>query len=570
MPKSKSDSAKKATEATSNPFLQETDPLHIFRSLAKVVEGWEGQAPELNQILLETLQDTLKNLAAFWETQVLTPNAEGDVDEDPRFQDPLWEKQVPFKLFKEQYKAFCQMVEKVVTEAPEVDSETREKALFWTDQMVQALSPSNFLLTNPVAIQHAIDSNGTSLMKGVSHWLEDVQTGQIKMVMPGSFKIGETMATTPGKVIFQNDLMELIQYTPTTPKVREVPLVFIPPFINKYYILDLTSKNSLVSYAIQEGFTVFMISWKNPDSSMRDTTWNDYMQLGAMAAIDIAKQVTSRDHVHPIGYCIGGTLLGCLMAWYNHPSHKGTIPVSHWSTFTTLLDFEDPGDIRVLINEDTVAFIEKQIKRSGFLPGNSMANTFRMLRADSLVWNYYVSNYLYGQDPKGSAILHWNSDNTRFPEAALSFYLRKFYLENQLKNPKGIEVLGRALDLSSIQQPAYFVATEIDHIAPWKQVFQVGSLMGGDVQFTLSTSGHIAGIVNPPFPKSKRAFWTGEGRSIQDAEQWKSQQTQMQGSWWPHWVDWLHERCGEWTEPPAMGVSFYKASKNAPGTYVFE
>jgi polyhydroxyalkanoate synthase len=387
-----------------------------------------------------------------------------------------------------------------------------------------------------------------------------------------AFQVGRDIAATPGAVVFRNDLLELIQYEPATETTYGVPIVFIQPWINKYYIFDLEPPMSFVRYMQQKGFTVFIISWKNPDPRMRDVTFDDYMLRGALQAIKVASSICHNAPVHAAGYCIGGTALSALMAWLNSgpPSHRQTFPVIDWTLFSSLVDFSEPGDIGFFVTQQSVEAIEAMMKAQGFLSEKFIELVFRLLGSDSLIWRNFTNSFLYGQSPPKSDLLFWNSDSTRLPEKMCSFYLREFYLNNKLVEKDALRLGGRPIDLGRITQPLYAVGTQIDHICPWKSTFKVCDKVHGPVRYVLSSEGHITGIVNPPSEMSRRKFWAGEAEGETDPDRWLSGREERRGSWWEDWTQWLQTRSLSPAEPPALGSPRYPALEKAPGTYVLE
>jgi len=391
----------------------------------------------------------------------------------------------------------------------------------------------------------------------------------VQMVDRSAFKVGQNLAATPGAVVYRNELLELIQYAPATAKVRTVPIVIIPPWINKFYILDLNEKKSLLRYLVSRGFTVFVVSWKNPTAAQADTTFEDYLMKGMRQAIDAARAISKVPQVHAVGYCIGGTALATLMAWFNreYPA-ESDVPVAHWSLLTTLVDFSRPGGIEVFIDEKTIEALEHMMDQQGFLDGRDMARSFRLLRSNSLIWHYFVHNYLYGETPPPFDVLYWNTDVTRMPRAMHSFYLREFYLHNKLVQKNALEIAGQPIDLGCIRQPLYAVGCEEDHIAPWKATFKIGRI-AAPVRYTLSSSGHILGIINPPAKPPKRWYWSGE-IDAESAEEWHKHQKKIDGTWWEDWSAWLAKRCGAQIEARTPGSTEYPVLGAAPGTYVHE
>jgi len=552
---------------------QRADPFGILASCREVQSAWLGKP----NLLAEETEKLLSG-ALLLQQQAINRFLGGDgadtvspVAEDERFRDPIWTENAGLNTLKQYYLLWTRWLEDAIFEAPGVEDKTRRKAAFWARQMLNATAPTNLLWTNPAALFRSFETGGKSLMDGLRNFMADVQRGTISMVDESTFEVGKNLATTPGAVVYRNELMELIQYTPTTETVHEVPILFVPPWINKYYILDLDAKKSLIRYLVGQGFTVFTVSWKNPGTELREVTLDDYMLKGVGEAVEAAREITGAKHVHLSGYCIGGTIVACYMAWMNRTSgSRNALPVRHWSTLTTLVDFANPGDIDVFISEAGIASLEKRMEREGYLDGKDMASAFRMLRANSLIWHYWVRNYLYGETPRAMDVLYWNIDTTRMPEAMHAFYLREFYLENKLVQKDGVTLGGRKIDLGRIAQPLYAVGTEQDHIAPWAETFKVCGLLKGPVRYSLSTSGHILGVINPPVQPPKRQYWAGDASGADDPEAWRSGVEAVAGTWWEDWVAWLRPQCGERVAPPSLGSEKYPKLANAPGTYVLE
>ena len=441
---------------------------------------------------------------------------------------------------------------------------------FWARQWLNAVAPTNFLLTNPVALRKFWESGGQSLAAGFKLWLDDLRTGDVQMVDRSRFRVGGNLATTPGSVVYRNELMELIQYVPMTGEVHAVPLVIVPPWINKYYILDLNEKKSLLRYLASQGYTVFVISWKNPTAAQADTTFDDYLMKGTRRAIEVASSICRAPQVHAAGYCIGGTALAALMAWFNREHREASaVPVAHWTLLGTLTDFSRPGGIEVFVDEETINTLDAIMAQQGFLDGREMGRTFRLLRSNSLIWHYFVHNYLYGETPPPFDVLYWNTDATRVPRAMHSFYLREFYLRNKLVAKDELVLAGHALDLGRIRQPLYAVGCEEDHIAPWKATFAIAGRIAAPVRYTLSSSGHILGIVNPPLKPARRSYWSGEA-GTDSPDEWLKRQRKIDGSWWESWDAWLGERCGAKVPARAPGSAQYPVLDAAPGTYVHD
>jgi len=423
------------------------------------------------------------------------------------------------------------------------------------------------VLTNPEVLRATVDSGGENLVKGLEHMLDDLERGKgqlaIKMTDTDSFKLGENIATTPGKVVYQNDLMQLIQYAPTTDKVRKRPLLIIPPWINKFYILDLKPKNSFIRWAVAQGHTVFVVSWVNPGGKLAEKTFENYMDEGPFAALDAIKAATGEEQVNVIGYCIGGTLLATMLAYM---AKKGDRRFVSATFFTTMVDFAEAGELSVFIDEEQIQSLEERMREKGYLEGGNMAGTFNMLRANDLIWSFVVNNYLLGKEPFPFDLLFWNSDATRMPYAMHSFYLRNMYQENRLVRPGGISIHGEPIDLTQIQTPIFILATKEDHIAPWKSSYSATQLYRGPVKFCLAGSGHVAGVVNPP-EAQKYHYWTST-KLPKQPDAWLQGATQYPGSWWTEWDKWAEKFSGGTVAPRQPGDGKLKPIEDAPGSYV--
>ena len=455
-------------------------------------------------------------------------------------------------------------------DTPGLSQKERRRAAFWWRNGLNAVSPSNFLWTNPVAMKMAIETRGESLVRGFRNFLDDVAAGNIRMTDPEDFKVGENLATTPGKVVFRNHLLEVLHYTPTVPKVHQTPIVIVTPWINKFYILDLNPKKSMIRYLLEQGFDVFITSWKNPGAEMRDVRFDDYLTDGIQRLIDTARGLSGAAKVHAVGYCIGGTALTSYMAWANRHFTPEEMPVAHWSLFTTLVDFHKPGDIEVFVDEGSIRFLTQNMERKGYLDGAEMASSFRLLRSNSLIWHYVVHGWLYGETPPPFDVLYWNMDTTRMPYAMHAWYLRELYLKNKLIVKDALTIAGEPIDLGAISQPVYAVSAEDDHIAPWRQTFKAMNYVAGPKRFVVSSSGHILGIVNPPVNPPKRSFWVGQARRSDSADDWRSGLQEQMGSWWEDWMAWLKPQSGDLVDAPPVASDAYPALADAPGTYVLE
>jgi polyhydroxyalkanoate synthase len=482
---------------------------------------------------------------------------------DWRFKDEEWSKNFLFDYIKQSYLIAARNIQDAVAKVEGLSPESEKKVAFFTRQYVDALAPSNFLLTNPQVLRETLSSGGQNLVRGLNNLLADIEKGggqlRISMTDETAFQLGRNVATTPGKVVFQTELMQLIQYQPTTSQAYKRPLVIIPPWINKYYILDLREKNSFIRWATGQGHTVFVISWVNPDAKLAQKGFDDYMTEGALAAFDAVERITGERDVNVIGYCLGGTLLGATLGYL---AANDDDRVKSATFFVSLLDFSQPGELGVFIDEEQVASLEKKMNERGYLEGSEMASTFNLLRANDLVWSFVVNNYLLGKDPFPFDLLYWNADSTRMPARMHSFYLRNMYIKNLLGVPGGIQLKGTPIDLSQVTVPSYFISTVEDHIAPWKTTYKGAKYLGGDVRFVLGGSGHIAGIVNPPSAK-KYHFWTNDSLPA-TADAWFTGATQQPGSWWDDWQRWIDERNAGEKVPARIPAN---ALEEAPGSY---
>jgi len=487
---------------------------------------------------------------------------------DRRFRHDDWESNFLYDYVKQSYLIAARHLHHSLARVEGLDDKTAKKVDFYTRQYIDALSPSNFLLTNPEALRETVNSGGQNLVKGLNNLLEDLSRGngeQLKVRMTDSeaFSLGSNLAMTRGKVVFQNDIMQLIQYEPLTDKVHATPLLIIPPWINKFYILDMRENNSFVRWAVEQGHTVFMISWVNPDEKLAHKRFDDYLTEGSLAALDVVRDITGEAQANVIGYCLGGTLLACTMAWL---AAKKQERIRSATFFVTMIDFEKPGELEVFIDEQQVGALEKKMQKRGYLEGSEMATTFNMLRANDLIWSFVVNNYLLGRDPFPFDLLHWNGDSTRMPAAMHSFYLRNLYLKNLLREPGGITLAGTPIDITHSKTPAYFISTVEDHIAPWQSTYAGARLLKGPVRFVLGGSGHIAGIINPP-AAGKYGYWTHDKLAAKP-EDWLAHAKQHEGSWWTDWAQWVGGHAGAKIAPRVPGKGKYEALEDAPGSYV--
>jgi polyhydroxyalkanoate synthase len=491
----------------------------------------------------------------------------GPSSTDRRFKDDAWNEHEVFDFIKQSYLLSARFVQNVVTHVDGLDSKTAQKVDFYSRQFVDAMSPSNFLLTNPEVLRKTAETGGENLLKGLNNLLGDLERGKgqlhIKMTDMDAFKVGENIGVSAGKVIYQNDLMQLIQYDPSTETVLKRPLLIAPPWINKFYILDLRPRNSFVRWAVSQGHTVFVISWVNPDETLAEKDFEDYMKEGYLAALDAIELATGEKEVDAIGYCLGGTLLASTLAYM---ATKNDNRIKTATFFVTMMDFHEAGELSVFIDEEQLQALEEKMNKQGYLDGSHMATTFNMLRANDLIWSFVVNNYLLGNDPFPFDLLYWNADSTRMPARMHSFYLRNMYQENLLAKPDGITLGGVPIDLGKIKVPAYFLSTREDHIAPWKSTYRGTQLLGGPTRFVLAASGHIAGVVNPP-DGGKYGHWINKDLPSQ-AETWFEGATEMSGSWWPDWHRWTLSFGREDVPARHPGNRKLKPIEDAPGRYV--
>jgi polyhydroxyalkanoate synthase len=491
------------------------------------------------------------------------PVAEPDPS-DRRFKDEAWQQNQVFDFIKQSYLLTSRWLQSTVHDVDGLDDHTKHKVDFFTKQFVDAIAPTNFALTNPEVLRAVAETKGENLVKGLEHLLADLEKGKgrlrVSMTDESAFKVGVNVAATPGKVVFQNRMFQLIQYTPTTAKVKETPICILPPWINKYYILDLRERNSLVKWLTDQGYTTYVVSWVNPDASMSDVSFEDYMLEGAIAAKDAVLGLANTQKVHMVGYCLGGTLLAATLAYLKV---KGDDSVATATYFVAMTDFKEVGDLKVFIDEQQIEGLEKRMEEAGgYLDAADMATTFNLLRSNDLIWSFVVNNYLLGKEPFPFDLLYWNSDSTRMPKAMHSYYLRNMYLENNLSKPGGVTLAGVPIDLTTVTVPTYMISCREDHIAPWTSTFEGTKLFKGPTRFVLSASGHIAGIVNPP-SANKYCYWTND-KKAKSAEDWFKSAKEHPGSWWTDWDAWLTPQSGSLI--PARAPQNY--IEDAPGSYV--
>lgn len=548
------------------------DPLNVggafmelfARMMSDPVKMLEKQF-ELWQDYMHLWQSATNKLLGEEQKPVIEPDAK-----DRRFRDESWQQNAVFDFLKQSYLLSARWMQHSVSDVSGMDPHTSRKIDFYTRQFVDALSPSNFLMTNPEVLKATIESNGENLVHGLGNMLEDLERGRgklrISMTDQDAFEVGKNLATTKGKVIYQNDLMQLIQYEPTTKEVHKTPVLVIPAWINKFYILDLQQENSVVKWMVDHGYTVFIVSWVNPDERLGKKSFDDYMIEGPLAAMDAIEQATGEKGISIMAYCLGGTLTAITLAWLH--AKKQQERVKSVVYLTTMVDFSESGELSVFIDEEQLKMLENKMSEHGYLEGSEMAMTFNMLRANDLIWSFVVNNYLLGKDPFPFDLLYWNADSTRMPATMHSFYLRNMYQKNKLIEKGGITIAGVPIDLSTITTPSYFLSTREDHIAPWKSTYAATQIYKGPMRFVLAASGHIAGVVNPP-SKKKYCHWISHGNDFpKSPDKWLLGAKEEAGSWWPDCDAWQQQYTGGKVPARKVGGGKLKPIEDAPGSYV--
>ncbi len=549
------------------PYSMATEAGEATKLLGEIARQWVSEPAKL----AAAQNELFKDYTELWGRSVrrfLGEEVEPVIEPAPgdnRFKDPDWSNGQYFDFWKQAYLLTARWAEDMTRKTEGVDDKTRKRAMFYLEQMLAALSPSNFALTNPEVVRATLATNAENLVKGMAHLAHDLEHSKdllrISQTDLSAFEVGKNLAVTPGKIVFQNELIQLIQYSPSTAEVFERPLLVVPPWINKYYILDLVPEKSYIKWTVDQGFTVFTVSWVNPDAAHADKTFEDYMHDGILAAVDAVIRQTGQKKINALGYCVGGTLLASTLAYM---TAKGDNRIASATFLAAQVDFSEAGDLLVFIDDTQLKALEEMMAEQGYLDGSRMAAVFNMLRPKDLIWPYVVNNYLFGKKPFPFDLLYWNADSTRLPAANHAFYLREFYHLNRLS--KGELMLGGVkLDLGKVKIPIYELSTKEDHIAPASSVFIGSKLFGGPVRFVMAGSGHIAGVVNPP-AKKKYQFWTGAPAS--SLEEWMKKASEMPGSWWPDWAAWLAKQSGPKIpgRDPATGT--LKAIEDAPGSYV--
>jgi polyhydroxyalkanoate synthase len=501
------------------------------------------------------------------ERMLMLRTQEANAPKDKRFKHPEWSENAIFSFVKDSYLVAAKSILSAVRAVENIDDATARKVDFYTRQFVDALSPSNFVATNPEVLTATLESGGQNLLRGLENLLVDLERGNgrlsITMTDMKAFRLGENIATTPGKIVYQNELMQLIQYRPSTQEVRRRPLLIVPPWINKFYVLDLQPKNSFIKWAVDQGHTVFVISWVNPDEKLAEKSFENYMLEGPLAALDAIESATAERSVNTIGYCLGGTLLAATAAY---SAAKSDDRIASATYFVTLVDFTDVGEMAVFIDEGQLASLERRMRERGYLEAQDMATAFNMLRANDLIWSFAVNNYLLGREQMPFDLLFWNSDSTRMPAAMHSFYLRKMYQQNLLAKPGGISLAGTPIDLSTIRTPTFILSTREDHIAPWKSTYAATRLYSGPVKFVLSASGHMAGVISAP--GSKYGHWTNDNLPP-GPDEWFAGATPHQRSWWPVWDEWVTQLDSGRVPAREPGGGKLTIIEDAPGSYVW-
>jgi polyhydroxyalkanoate synthase subunit PhaC len=550
----------------------------FFKSAQTLMQAFSGVPGDASASAAQPPSLALAQAQAhYWQQQMalymgIAASATGKTPEptvvpergDRRFNADIWRDNPWYSLLKQTYLLNARLLDEMV-EAAGIEEKEKHKLRFYVRQFIDSMSPANFAATNPEAMTVALESHGESIRAGFANLVDDLKRGRISITDESAFEVGRNVAVSKGSVVFENELFQLIQYAPLTDEVATRPLVIVPPCINKFYILDLQPENSFVRFASEQGQTVFLVSWRNPGTELAHITWDDYLEKGAMKAIEVGLASSGADKVNALGWCVGGTILSSAVAVLRA---RGDESVASLTLLTTMLDFSDPGDLGVFIDEQGVSQREQSIGRGGIYPGQELGFVFQALRANDLIWPYVVNNYLKGGAPQAFDLLYWNADGTNLPGPMYAWYLRNMYLENNLCKPARLTMCGTPVDLGCIDMPSYVLATQEDHIVPWKGAYRTTQLVGGGkTQFVLGASGHIAGVINPA-SKNKRSFWT-DGKLGDDAQAWLSSAESKQGSWWTHWMDWLKPHAGKpRAAPKRPGNAKYKPIEPAPGRYV--
>jgi polyhydroxyalkanoate synthase len=559
------------SESNGGPYSSSSEVAEATKIMGEVVTHWMTDPA----LIMERQGDLVRSYVDVWSStlqkmlgQDVAPVARPEAG-DARFRDPDWSNNPYFDFWKQSYLVTTHWAEKLLADTQGLDERTKQRAEYYMRQIATALSPSNFAATNPEVVRETMKSNAANLVKGVEQLVSDMEKStdllRISQTDVSAFEVGRNLAVTPGKVVYQNDIVQLIQYAPATETVHAVPMLIVPPWINKFYILDLTPPKSLIRYLVSQGFTVFVISWVNPDERLRDKTFESYMKEGLLAATDAVRRETGQPKSNVLGYCVGGTLLATTLA-YN--AATGNDPFQSATFLAAQVDFTKAGDLLLFIDDAQLKSLEEMMAERGYLDGSRMATVFNMLRPRDLIWPYIVNNYMLGKRPFPFDLLFWNQDSTRMPAANHAFYLREFYRDNKLAKGQ-MSIGGVRLDMKKVTLPVYDLATREDHIAPAKSVFIGSRLFGGPVEYVLAGSGHIAGVINPPpavGKKDKYQFWTNS-RAADTLDEWLDTASETPGSWWPHWIKWLSRQSGDMVPARTPGATL-GVIEDAPGSYV--
>jgi len=545
------------------------DPKHISQSFMQLTNRLLANPQRFLEANMALWQESLNLWQSTFQRsmgQEAEPVASPERS-DRRFKDQSWQEDIAFDYIKQSYLIASRFIKSTVSSVEGLDQQDQDKVDFYTRQFISAVSPSNFAATNPTVMRRVRETNGQSLLDGLKNLLSDMERGRgqlkISMTDMDAFRVGENVATSPGKVVYQNELMQLIQYEPSTEQVYKRPLLVVPPWINKFYILDLQPKNSLIKFIVDQGYTLFVISWVNPRRELAHKSFGDYMREGPLAALDAIAEATGETDIHMLGFCIGGILTEATLAWL---AAKGDKRVKSGTLLAAMLDFRDTGEASIFVDDDQITSLEKHVQDKGYLEGRHMAQMFNMMRENDLIWSFVVNNYLMGRDPMPFDLLYWNSDSTRLPAAMLLYYLKHMYMENGLIKPDHLEINGEKIDVGRVEVPLYSIATKDDHIAPWVSCYPVTQRFSGPVRFVLGGSGHIAGIVNPP-AANKYCFWINS-KSPADPQEWFDGAEQHQGSWWSDWHKWLSRKSGSKVPARVPGDGKLEPIEDAPGSYV--
>lgn len=559
-----------STHALARPAsIGHTDPMAFAESLMQAMRHMNVDPIAFTNSQVSLVHDHMK----LWQVMTgkllgknLAPLVEA-LPKDRRFKDESWQDSPLFDYIKQGYLINSRWLQQAMGNIQGLDPHTARKLNFFTRQFIDAMSPSNFVFTNPEVMRATFDSNGENLVNGLTNLLDDIDKGdgklRISMTDEKAFTLGKDIATSKGSVVYQNDLMQLIQYAPVTEKVYKVPLLLTPAWINKYYIFDLTLANSLVKWLTEQGYTVFVISWVNPAEEQGRKSFDDYLTQGPLAALKVIEEITAEKKISLIGYCLGGTLTAITLAWLRAKGQEKRVPSVTY--LTTLVDFAEAGELSVFIDDTQLSALEGRMSEQGYLEADEMATTFNMLRSNDLIWSFVINNYLLGKQPFPFDLLYWNSDSTRMPANMHSFYLRSMYQKNLLAQPNGITLAGEPINLGKISTPSYVLATHEDHIAPWKSAYLATQMYDGETVFTLTDSGHIAGVINPP-SKKKYGYWVNS-KLPPKADDWFKGAKEIMGSWWPHWHTWQKQFAGPMVKARKVGSAKHKIIEAAPGSY---